>query len=357
MTTPQVSINPTFSQVPVGGQAIGVMWGPIAGGMIVNPASATDQGIAAPEVLFVDLVGPAATMETVTTFPVQPGGSFTVPAGFTETVSVNAETSGHRFSAFALQSATPYPPLPQSGSFPPAGPTTLTEIIPAYVYQQYQDDDDIQAWFAALNTLAQIYTSWFATIALPVYTGEQISGPLLDLVAQGIYGMVRPSLSSGMNRDLGPLNTYAFNTLGYNVRKVVGPSDVTVTSDDIFKRIMTWNFYKGDGNVFNVRWLKRRIMRFLTGTDGTAPNVPQTYAISVSLAPPNAVAIRISVGTRKIIGGALCNRFGFNRLPFNSLLTQFVSPSSPLPYQSVFAEALNSGVLILPFQYSFSVIV
>ena len=75
MTTPKISLNGTFSQVPVGGQAIGVMWGPIAGGLIVNPARAADQGIGAPEALFVDIVGPAETRETVTTFPVQPGGS------------------------------------------------------------------------------------------------------------------------------------------------------------------------------------------------------------------------------------------------------------------------------------------
>ena len=28
---------------------------------------------------------------------------------------------------------------------------------------------------------------------------------------------------------------------------------------------MTWHLYKGDGKTFNTRWLKRRVMRFLTG--------------------------------------------------------------------------------------------
>jgi len=355
MATAPVIIAGTFTQIPVGGEPIGIMWGPVAGGIITNPVRALDQDVPLAEVLYVDLVGPAAARETVTTVPVQPGGSFVVPAGFTGTVSVNAATSGHRFSAFVTQAAPPYPPTPQAGTFPPSGPSTLMAIIPAYVYEQYQDDDDIQAWFAALNQLAQIYTTWFATIGLPVYTGPQISGPLLDLVAQGIYGMMRPSLSSGKNRDLGPFNTYGFNELGFNVRKTIGPSDVTVTSDDVFKRIMTWNFYKGDGNVFNVRWLKRRIMRFLIGTDGTAPNIDQTYVISVSLAPPNAIAIRISIGTRTVTGGALFNRIGFNRLAFNTLLTQYVSPPNPPLYAGVFKEAMLSGVLIMPFQYQVSV--
>ena len=44
--------------------------------------------------------------------------------------------------------------------------------------------------------------------------------------------------------------------------------DPAVT-DDVFKRILTWHFYKGDGKNFSVRWLKRRIWRFLQGANGT----------------------------------------------------------------------------------------
>ena len=167
--------------------------------------------------------------------------------------------------------------------------------------------------------------------------------------------MVRPSLSSGRNRDLGPLNTYGFNVLALNTRRSVGPQNVTITTDDIFKRIMTWNFYKGDGHEFNVRWLKRRIMRFLTGPDGSAPNVDQTYIISVTFGAEGSVSIRIANGSRIILGGALYNRFGFNAIAYNALRTQFVPGPNPLPYQAIFKEAVESGVLQLPFQYQFSV--
>jgi len=253
--------------------------------------------------------------------------------------------------------APQFPPTPQTGTFPPPGPTTLTAPIPSFVYKQFDDDDDIQAFAAAFNALAQIYVTWFATIGLSVYTGAGIVGPLLDWVAAGIYGMLRPSLSSGQFRSKGPFNTFAFNTWPLNKLMLIGPSNITVTTDDVFKRIMTWNFYKGDGNRFNVRWLKRRIMRFLEGENGTAPNIDQTYAISVGFGANGLVSIKISGGSRVITGGALFNRFAFNSRAalFNSLQTRFIAGPNPLPYQSVLKEAIQAGVLQLPFQFSFDV--
>ncbi len=248
-----------------------------------------------------------------------------------------------------------FPPTPQSGTFPPPGPTTLQAPIPSYLYEQFADDDDLQAFVTAFNTLAGIYVSWFATVGLGVYTNPAISGLFLDWVAAGIYGFLRPTLSSGKFRDKGPFNTWTLNSWPFNQIRVIGPSSVTVTSDDTFRRIITWNFYKGDGNRFNVRWLKRRIMRFLIGPDGSAPNVDQTYIVSVSFGSGNLVSIKISSGSRKITGGAIYNRFGFNQLPFNSLLTVFTPGPTPLPEETIFKEAVESGVLQLPFQYSFIV--
>src|SRR5208282_4031687 len=121
MTTP-VSLYATLATVPVGGTAVNIMWGPILGGLRANPNMA-------PEALFVDLVGSAATQETATTVPLGPGQWFIVPNGFTGRVSINAATSGHKFSAFVIQ-PVPQPPTPQPGPFPPPGPTTLTDIIP-----------------------------------------------------------------------------------------------------------------------------------------------------------------------------------------------------------------------------------
>lgn len=345
-----------ISEVPLGGTPVTVAYGPLTGGIIGNPSTAEGQGIDTVEPLFIDIVGEAALNETITTVPIQPGGTYKFTQDQTTNVSVNAASSGHRFSGFVYQPQTPFPPAPQPGTFPPSGPTTLTQNIPAYLYEEYADDDDLQAFVGSYNQLVQGFVTWFANVGLPVYTGEQIIGTLLDLVAMGLYGMRRPVLSSGRNRDVGPFNTYAFNTLGFNVRRRVGPTNVTVTTDDVFKRIMTWNFYKGDGNTFNIRWLKRRVMRFLIGDNGSAPNIEQTYSISVSYTG-TAIVIKISVGTRLITGGALYNRFGFNRMPYNALLTRFVSPPNPFAYESVLKEAIESGVLQLPFQYSVSVVV
>lgn len=352
MTSPLGLYAPAAIVVLVGGTAVTAVYGPILGGFITNPASAADQGIAIAENLFIDVTGAAAaTKETATTVQVGPGQTFLLPA-LTTTVSVNAKTSGHKFSGLVYQPPPTFPPAPQVGSFPPGGPTTVTEIVPSVLYQEYNDDADIQAFVASYNALAQSYMTWFATVALGVYTSPLIIGTLLDWIAEGLYGMTRPALSSGLNRNVGPYNTWAYNTEAYNRFKILGPVDVTVTTDDIFKRIMTWNFYKGDGNVFNVRWLKRRIIRFLTAPNGTAPNISETYPISVTFGQ-GIIAIRINVGTRKVVGGMLFNRFQFNEFAYNVELTVFTpNPAAHFPNGPIFQEALESGVLQMPFQYS-----
>ena len=364
-TVAPISVYKTATnKVQVGGVAVTPIFGPVLGGYIVNPRFAADQGIGTVEELYVNIAGAAEIVDTTpalfsTTTILQPGQAFFLPPGLTNNVSVNAATSGHTFSGIVYQPQTPYPPAPQPGTFPPAGPTSLTQVIPSYLYQEYNDDVDLLAMVTAYHNYVQQYVDWFNNTNLPVYTGAPISGQLLDWVAQGLYGMLRPSLSSGQNRNLGPLNTYSYNILAYNARKIVGPQNIVFTSDDVFKRIMTWNFYKGDGNTFNVRWLKRRVMRFLIGPNGTAPNVDQTYIVSVTFGAGGIVSIRISLGTRTLTGGALYNRVGFNDkgLAYNTILSKFnPSPSAP-PFASILKEAVASGAVELPFQYSFSVAV
>lgn len=250
-----------------------------------------------------------------------------------------------------------FPPTPQEGTFPPSAPTTLSATIPSYIYQQYNDDADLQAFVRAFNELAQVYVTWFAFVPLSAYTNAQIAGPLLDWVAAGVYGFLRPTLSSGRFTAKGPLNTWTLNSWPLNEIRLIGPSDVAVTTDDIFKRIITWNFYKGDGNRFNVRWLKRRVMRFLLGEEGSAPNIEDTYQVSVTFGAPNIVSIRLSSGSRVVTGGALPNRFGPNQagVPLNNLQTRFIPGPDSLPDESVLKQALDTGVLQLPFQYEFEI--
>jgi hypothetical protein len=358
MAAAPVSLYPgAASSILVGGSPVTAVYGGVLGGFIQNPALAVDQGLPLVENLYVDMVNAAALAETATTVPLPPGGTFVIPRGLQTNISINAASSGHQFSVIVKQQPTPFPPTPfPPNTFPPSGPISLANAIPSYLYEEYQDDDDLQAFVGAYNQIAQQVINWFNTINLPIYTG--LSGVLLDWVAQGLYGQVRPSLSSGQNKNIGPFNTYPLNgSGGFNVHKIIGPSNITVTTDDFFKRIITWNFWKGDGRTFNIRWLKRRIMRFLIGVNGSAPNVDQTNQISVTFGVGNQVNISLLTGQRTVTGGAIFGRkgFGFNMKGFNELDSTF-SSFTPLPNAAILAEAIESGALQLPFQFQWVVV-
>ena len=207
-------------------------------------------------------------------------------------------------------------------TFPPSQVSSLQSILPAYVYQQYSDDANIQAFNTAYNNFAQLYLSWFNTIELPVYTSPTISGALLDWVALGLYGRTRPLLPSGKSQAVGPYDTWQYNTLEYNQYKVIGSTNYYATTDDIFKRILTWHLYKGDGKVFNIAWLKRRVLRFLNGTNGTAPSVADTQTVSVTFGTPPSVVIALQ---------------------------------TPFAQGAILQSAVQSGAIELPFQYTWSV--
>ena len=338
--------------IPLGGVAVLAMMGPLSGGLIVNPAAAVDQGLATTEYLYVDLVNPATLSASATTYELAPGQAFPIPAGFTGKVSVNAVSSGHRFSAYVIHGLQPF--TPPNGPFPPSGPVSLLNTIPSYLYQEYSDDDDLQSFVAAYNSSVQSYVDWFNQTNLPVYTGAPISGSLLDWVATGLYGYSRPILPSGNTQVIGPFNTYAFNTTDLNDEDVLGPPDFFVTSDDVYKRCLTWHFGKGDGKYFNIRWLKRRVMRFLTVANGEWGNVDQTYPVSVTFGTGNEVNINLQGVFRVALGGALFNAGQFNNFFFDELdTTSFNIPISPLA--PIFKAAVEAGVLELPFQFDWIV--
>ncbi len=204
----------------------------------------------------------------------------------------------------------------------PPQPISLQNTIPAYPFEQYADDPAIQAFFAAYNALAQEYVAWFNSINLPVYTGAQISGPLLDWVGAGLYGMARPTLPYGQATRIGAIDTYTLDGIALNAGAVLSSGGVYSTTDDIYKRILTWHLYAGDGKVFNIRWLKRRIMRFLYGVNGTDCIIDQTYQVSVS---------------------------------FSSGHTVNITFTGPQPAANVLVAAINSGAVEMPPQYTYVV--
>jgi hypothetical protein len=267
--------------------------------------------------------------------------------------------------------------------------TGLTTVIPSYLYQEYSDDDDLQGFVAAQNDMQQDFVDTFNALNLPIYPGPIVSGKLLDWVGQGLYGMARPAFGSGIPVLMGPLNTYGPNwwfqmwdpvppstsiTFGLNEIEVLKPEDIVITNDDVYRRILTWHFYKGDGNYFDVRWYKRRVWRFIMGVDGTSPEqnenwfIANTEQISVSLGADRNVTTRFVLGKRTVTGGSMLNRWGPNGfgIPFGlgapakqidiqlNDLEGVYSPYLPLPFMSTFKDALDAGILEVPYQFDFT---
>lgn len=202
-----------------------------------------------------------------------------------------------------------------------SGPTGLQNIIPGYLYTQYNDDDNLQGMMAAFNAYAQAYLDYMNALNLPVYTSQSISGPLLDWVAQGLYGMLRPGLPTKGTPARGPFNTWLLNSLPFNTAVAAQDQTYYATTDDIFRRVLTWQFYKGDGRVFSIRWLKRRVFRFLNGVNGTDVDCSSTSTVSVTLTAPRAATI--------------------------------TTPNTPTAM--IFKTAVEAGVLELPFQIAWDV--
>ena len=303
-------------------------------------------------------------------------------------------------------------------SIPPPYPNTIL----AYLYWEYSDDDDLQAWFAAYNTNTQQYRNWFANLNLPNYTGDISQRPgwssaLLDWVAGGLYGMVRPVFGTGDLVTIGPYNTFAYDTLPYNELLTISKIQYAEASDDIFQRCITWHFFKGDGRYFTINWLKRRVLRFLTGTYGSpqitdylTPSGPDSTLfpssnrrVSVTFGAGNvvtrfipttdvyagpyntfaydtlpynelavarygydeieentydSVSIRLINRVVTVSSGTVYDTFAFNTEPYNALQTVSVVLPPP-PWSTDDAQALQEGIeqgiLETPFQYNFMV--
>lgn len=320
-------------------------YGPMRGGYITNPLTATEQGIPAQENLYVDFVAAATLMTSRTTTPLPPGYTLPFPANFEGEVSVNAATPGHRFSGVVYQ---PDPGFQESGSpFPPPGQTSLTKSLPQYLYQQYNDDEDLLAFVDAFNSIVQEYMDFLSGVNLPVYTG--LTGELLDLVMEGVYGIDRPVLPYGVGMSHGPLNTITLNSHVLNAYEIHGPAQYFLTTDDTYKRIGTWYKWIGDGKQFNIRWAKRRIKRFLTGTDGGPGDTSQTYDVGITFGVDGEININLQSTRRFSTFGSMMNVGVMNGFQLNELDTASLSVpvSQMIP---IFKAAVEAGVLKFPFQ-------
>jgi len=223
----------------------------------------------------------------------------------------------------------------------------LDSIIPSYAYFQYADDESIQAFISAYNSITQSYLNWFVDTPLSVYTSPAISGLLLDWIGQGLYGYERPFLITGeVNGRVS--GGYGFSVIGKSPygkrRQKITPGTATVVSDDVYKRALTWHLYLGDGKQMTIQWMKRRLARFLYGVGGGDIPVDDLQNISIQfLTINNAVGYygshapygRVAYGKRK-------------QLTTTSRIIKVTLPNIPL---SVTLQSLiNGGFLAVPFQ-------
>ena len=246
-------------------------------------------------------------------------------------------------------------------------PQSLQKTINSYLYIQYNDDENLQAFIDAYNQLTQQYVDWFNQIALPIYTNPQISGLLLDWVATGLYGQARPVFSVGTQSWTGSIGTFTPGARPPLAGVIVSSSSSYYQADDdIYKRVLTWNFYKGDGRTFSIPWLKRRIARFILGINGTAPNVDFTPGISVT----PATALQYVNGTSYLIGplgtatpgslplaSVVTETIPEYYLPISNTIAVTLSISILGPSANVLASALLCGAVQMPFQFKFTVTV
>jgi len=160
----------------------------------------------------------------------------------------------------------------------------ITEkIIPAYPFIQFSDDNNVVVFFDTYNEMAQQYLDAFNALSLPCWTSETITGKLLDWIAHGIYGEIRPTIHVVKSQtEKGPYNTVEYDAIAYAHIANYQAGQYAYLSDDLFKRLLTWNFYKADGMQFTVPWLKRRVARFLLGKNGTDPHLQSTENVSVT---------------------------------------------------------------------------
>ena len=251
----------------------------------------------------------------------------------------------------------------------------IARTIPAYLYWQYRDDDNLQAFVDSYNAMTQDYVEWFISLNLPIYTQSPIVGAFLDWVGQGVYGYPRPVLGEGYQRIVGPYNTYSFNGYGtvdengilikvtpvaFNQRRILSNAHAVRVNDDLYRRSISWHFFKGYGHQFNVRYLKRRVMQWLTGVDGIDPKVDQTYRISVSFGACCQVNITLIIFKSIELSASLWNTSAFNdrrRAIFNDNLIEVTIIGDQFEFGDQLKEAIDQGFLELPFQYNYVVTV
>lgn len=194
---------------------------------------------------------------------------------------------------------------------------TTETVINAYPYVQFSDDEDIVAWFEAHNQYTQQYLDWFNNYPLAIYTNDDITGGFLDWIGYGIYGTRRAPINTSLSSSTGAINTYTPNWKPINATITSDTGTFQTMTDETYRRLITWNFYKGDGMQLTIPWIKRRIARFISGGTGYI----DTSGISVT----------ITDGTYDILLIATTSDEIFYAQQISSLITAGI-PNWPIGY-------------------------
>lgn len=201
--------------------------------------------------------------------------------------------------------------------------TPLQTAWPAYLYQQYSDDANLQAFVDSINASVQQHIDWFNQHPLALYSA--MSGALLDWIGTQLYGIPRPMITvptptvastnnaepyadavyginqfgygvSGANDAPYVINTDAYMTQHYaqsgfaSASKTAPPLTYQPATDDVYRRLIQWNTYRGDGVTFTMRWLKNRVARFLgMSTTGSPPSIEQAANHTIVIGAPLSV--------------------------------------------------------------------
>ncbi len=224
----------------------------------------------------------------------------------------------------------------------------LASAPPAYLYNEFSDDADLQGIIQVTNQFAQGYLSWFNSTPLAVWTLPTISGPLLDWTGTNIYNVARPVISTSFESTSGDYGTKKYGSLAYGIFQIKKSGTATIANDDIYKRAITWSMFKGDGYTIGITWLKKRIARFLYGVDGSDIDLGLIDNISID---PRMMITDTAYGM---------NVYGFRPAYGMMYMRQALQiqlnitiPSTPL--SQIFSDFVSQGILAWPTQTTFVV--
>lgn len=226
----------------------------------------------------------------------------------------------------------------------------LADVVKAYLYQQYFDDSDLQGFIEASNATFQGYLNWFRETPLSVYTNPSISGPLLDWVGTGIYDISRPVVSNGSTRYVAAYGSLPYAKNPYLKHVKISNETASIVDDDIYKRVLTWHSYLGDGRNTSIYWLRRRVARFIYGFSGTDVSADYFSKISI-IRPPLSFSAAYTTGPYAT--QPYSTRKSRRTLAAHALQITVPATSVSVAFQNL----LEQGYLALPFQTRFSVLI